>query len=472
MRKTKIVCTLGPSTDTDEVLEGMIQAGMNVARMNFSHGTHEDHKRRIEQVRRCSEKLQMPVALLLDTKGPEIRTRDFENGKVELVDGQTFTLITEEVLGDQNRSTISYKNLYQDVQVGSKVLINDGLIEMEVEKIEGTDIVCHVIHGGIVSNHKGINVPQTKLSMPYVSQQDLEDILFGVEQDVDFVAASFVRSAEDVAQIRSILKEHGAADIKIISKIENAEGVDNIDEIIAASDGIMVARGDMGVEIPGEDVPVIQKILIRKVYEAGKIVITATQMLESMIHNPRPTRAETADVANAIFDGTSAIMLSGETAAGEYPVEAVAMMNRIALRTEESINYKKRFDNYGRRTGADITTAISHATCMTAHDLNAKAILTVTKSGTTARMISRYRPDCDIIGCTMSTRVLRQLCMSWGVTPHLLQEESDVFELFDAAVKICKSENMLQTGDVVVMTSGVPIGKSGTTNMIKAEVVE
>ncbi|MDE7063373.1 MAG: pyruvate kinase [Lachnospiraceae bacterium] len=472
MRKTKIVCTLGPATDSEEVLEALIREGMDVARMNFSHGTYADHERRLQDVRRISDKYRRPVAVLLDTKGPEIRTKNFVGGRVELVAGQEFVLTTGDMEGTAEKTAITYENLYQDVNIGSRILIDDGLIEMKVTDIRDKDIYCKVINGGFVSNHKGINVPAVRLSMPYVSDKDREDLLFGISHDVDFVAASFVREAADVRQIRAFLDANGGNNINIIAKIENREGVDNIDEIIDACDGIMVARGDMGVEIPGEEVPAIQKMIIRKVYRAGKQVITATQMLESMMKNPRPTRAETTDVANAIYDGTSAIMLSGETAAGAYPVEAVKTMVRIAVCTEADIDYRKRFHNYERDASPNITDAISHATCTTAHDLNAKAIVTVTKSGGTARMISRYRPDCSIIGCTTEPKVSRQLNMSWGVRPVLIEEEREVFTLFASAVNRSKELGEFAIGDVIVITSGVPIGKSGTTNMIKVEVVE
>ncbi len=356
--------------------------------------------------------------------------------------------------------------------MGTKILIDDGLVGMKVEEIREQDIICRVLNHGAISNHKGINVPGIHLAMPYMSEKDRKDILFGIEQEMDFVAASFTRSAEDVLEIRKLLDENGGEKINIIAKIENGEGVENIDAIIEAADGIMIARGDMGVEIPGEEVPVIQKMIIRKVYEAGKQVITATQMLDSMMKNPRPTRAETTDVANAIYDGTSAIMLSGETAAGEYPIEALRTMVRIANRTERDIDYKKRFFQYERQANPDVTDAISHATCTTAYDLNAKAIVTVTKSGRTAREISRYRPDCDIIGCTMEERVSRQINMSWGVTPLVIPEEKDTFELFAHSVEEAKKRGYLDSRDTVVITSGVPIGTSGTTNMIKVDTVD
>lgn len=472
MRKTKIICTMGPATDSPEVLEQLILAGMDVARLNFSHGTHEEQGRRMQVIREARAKCGRPVAILLDTKGPEIRVRNFEGDKVLLENGQDFTLTGRELLGNKNIASITFPDLHKDIKTGTKILIDDGLIEMEVKEIKDGDIVCTVLNGGYVSNHKGVNLPGVHINMEFLSAVDREDILFGIENEVDFVAASFVRCADDVKQIRHLLNWNGGGGIKIISKIENQEGLDNIDEIIEASDAIMVARGDMGVELPEEEVPIAQKMIIRKVYEAGKQVITATQMLDSMVKNPRPTRAETADVANAIYDGTSAIMLSGETAAGKFPVESLAMMVRIAERTEQDIDYKKRFFVRDRESNPDVTDAICHATCTTAYDLNSSAIIVVTKSGRSARMISRYRPACDIIGCGTSEMVCRQLNMSWGVTPVLLEEKQDIFELFDYAVKESKKKGLVKPGDTAVITSGVPIGMSGTTNMIKVEVVE
>lgn len=472
MRKTKIICTMGPATDSPEVLEQLILAGMDVARLNFSHGTHEEQGRRMQAIREARAKCGRPVAILLDTKGPEIRVRNFEGDKVLLENGQDFTLTGRELLGNKNIASITFPDLHKDIKTGTKILIDDGLIEMEVKEIKDGDIVCTVLNGGYVSNHKGVNLPGVHINMEFLSAVDREDILFGIENEVDFVAASFVRCADDVKQIRHLLNWNGGGGIKIISKIENQEGLDNIDEIIEASDAIMVARGDMGVELPEEEVPIAQKMIIRKVYEAGKQVITATQMLDSMVKNPRPTRAETADVANAIYDGTSAIMLSGETAAGKFPVESLAMMVRIAERTEQDIDYKKRFFVRDRESNPDVTDAICHATCTTAYDLNSSAIIVVTKSGRSARMISRYRPACDIIGCGTSEMVCRQLNMSWGVTPVLLEEKQDIFELFDYAIKESKKKGLVKTGDTAVITSGVPIGMSGTTNMIKVEVVE
>ena len=472
MRKTKIICTMGPATDNEEVLRTLIENGMNVARLNFSHGTHEEQGKRMETIKRLRKELNKPVAIMLDTKGPEIRVRDFEGGKVMLEADSLFTLTNKEMLGTPEKASITYKDLYKDVEKGTHILIDDGLVDMIVEKIDGEDIVCRVINGGQVSNHKGVNVPGSHVNMPFLSKVDIEDVCFGISQEVDFVAASFVRSAADVNEMRKLLKDNGGENIRIISKIENAEGLTNIDEIIEASDAIMVARGDMGVELPEEEVPIAQKIIIKKVYEAGKQVITATQMLDSMIKNPRPTRAETADVANAIYDGTSAIMLSGETAAGKYPVESFLMMAKIAERTEQDIDYKKRFFHRDANNNPDITDAICHATCTTAYDLNSKAIIVVTKSGRSAKMISRYRPACDIIGCATSEQVCRQLNMSWGITPVLRVEKKDGFELYDYAIRESQKQKLVDVGDILVFTSGVPIGESGTTNMIKVEVVE
>ena len=471
MRKTKIVCTLGPATDNEEVLRQMMLEGMNVARCNFSHATYDEHKKRMDMIKKLRKEVGQPVAILLDTKGPEVRVKNFKDGRVTLEEGQLFTLTADEVEGSTDQVCVTYNRLYEDLEVGMRVLIDDGLIEMTVEQVDRTNIVCRVINGGVVSNHKGVNVPDVDLSMPYISDKDREDILFGISQDVDFIAASFVQKKEDILQLRRLLEKNGGSDIKIIAKIENAQGVTNIDDIIEVSDGIMVARGDMGVEIPYEEVPVIQKKIIKKVYRTGKQVITATQMLESMIKNPRPTRAETTDVANAVYDGTSAIMLSGETAAGAYPVEAVKTMVRIAERTEQDVDYRKRFYQSARETDTDITNAICHASCTTALDLNAKAIVTVTKSGTSARMLSKYRPESDIISCATTEKVCRQLSLTWGVTPIVIKEEKEVFHLFDKAIQAAVKMKLLGAGDLTVITSGVPIGVSGTTNMMKVQVV-
>lgn len=471
MRKTKIICTLGPSTDKDDnVLRELILAGMDVARFNFSHADHEEHLGRFRKIEKFREELGIPVATLLDTKGPEIRIGNFkDNKKIELKDGQTFILTSRDIEGDETQVSLSYPNLINDVKIGTTILIDDGLIEMTVIEITDTDIVCKVNNSGVISNKKGVNVPGVHLSMPYISDKDRADILFAIEHKYDFIAASFVSTAEDVKEIRKILDEHNSQ-TKIIAKIENSHGVDHIDEIIEAADGIMIARGDMGVEIPYEEVPVIQKMIIKKVYNSGKQVITATQMLDSMMKNPRPTRAETTDVANAIYDGTSAIMLSGETAAGAYPVEALKTMVKIAIRTEADIDYKKRFRLSDSCQCPDITDAISRATVNTAHDLNAKMIITVTTSGRTAKMISRYRPDCQILGCTTDPIVCRQLNMAWGVTPLLVAVEYDTFELFDHVTQAVQKAGHLKDGELAVLTAGVPLGTSGTTNIIKVQI--
>ena len=469
MRKTKIICTIGPASEGEDKLKELMLAGMNVARFNFSHGTHEEQKAKFARVLRVSNELGLPVATLLDTKGPEIRLRDFEGGKAMLESGQTFTLTTEEIMGTSEKAAISYKGLKNDVSTGSMILIDDGKIEMRVEKITDTEIQCRVVNGGKVSNHKGINVPGAVLSMPYISEVDYADIKFCAEMGYDFLAASFVRKREDILEVRKILDEYNSK-AKVIAKIENMQGVQNIDDIIRVSDGIMVARGDMGVEIPLEDVPVIQKMIIKKVYDAGKKVITATQMLDSMMKHPRPTRAEATDVANAIYDGTSAIMLSGETAAGMYPIEALKTMVRIAVRTEQDINYLQRFKMRKTMSNPDVTNAISHATCTMAGDLNAAAIITVTKSGRTARMVSKYRPNCPIIGGCLTEKIYRQLALSWGVIPLMIEEKTQAEELFDYAVDAAEAAGIISKGDVVVLTAGVPLGVSGTTNLIKVQV--
>ena len=470
MRKTKIVCTLGPSTDDEKVLRQLMLEGMSVARMNFSHGSHEEQKRRLDMVKKLRKELGLPVAALLDTKGPEIRIGDVEGGKVELKTGQTFCLTTEEMIGDATKVSITYKDLYKDVCPGNSILIDDGLIGMEVQKIEGEDIICQVKNGGFISNHKGVNVPGVELKMPFVSQKDYEDIVFAAEQDYDFIAASFTRTAEDILEIRKILEEKGGQYIHIIAKIENMQGVENCEDILRVADGIMIARGDMGVEIPLEEVPVIQKKLIRMALKASKPVITATQMLDSMMKNPRPTRAETSDVANAIYQGTGAIMLSGETAAGAYPIEAVRTMAKIAERTEQDIDYSREFKPRRLAERPDVTSAISHATCTTAMDLNAAAIVAVSKSGRTVGRIAKYRPSCPIIGCVTHPRVCRQLSLMWGVIPVEMQEEETADELFDHAVRLAEDKGLISRGDLVVITAGVPLGLSGTTNMLKVQV--
>lgn len=471
MRKTKIVCTLGPATDNEKVLKQMMLSGMNIARFNFSHQTHDDHKKRIDLLKKLRGELDLPIAALLDTKGPEIRIGLFENGSVILKEGQDFTLTTREVTGTSEIVSISYKGLPGDVSAGKHILIDDGLIDMTVENVNGTDIICKVLNSGKISNNKGVNLPGTFLSLPFISEKDRSDIIFGIKNDFDFVAASFTRSVADVIAIRSVLENNGGDNIRIIAKIENAEGVRNLDEILKAADGIMVARGDMGVEIPYEEIPKLQKLLIKKAYNAGKLVITATQMLDSMTQNPRPTRAEVTDVANAIYDGTSAIMLSGETAAGKYPVESVKAMSRIACYTEADIDYKKMLATRNLDDTPNVTNAISHATCTTAHDLGAAAILTVTKSGQTARFISKFRPSCPIIGCTPDPKVYRQLNLSWGVVPVMTKENKSTDALFDDAVSSSVKKDLLSNGDLVVITAGVPLGISGTTNLMKVQIV-
>lgn len=471
MRRTKIICTMGPATDNEEVLKDLMLAGMDVARLNFSHGTHEEALERINLIKKVREELDIPVAILLDTKGPEVRVKNFKKGKVQLKEGQKFTLCTDDVEGDETQVSITYSNLPNDVKVGNRILIDDGLIEMEVLSVKGTRILCQVKNGGVVSDKKGVNIPNVSLSMPYMSQKDIDDILFGIREDVDFIAASFVRTADDIKEIKNLLQNNGGRNIRIIAKIENAEGVQNIDDIVRETHGIMIARGDMGVEIDMQDLPVIQKRLIKKTYRAGKVVITATQMLDSMIRNPRPTRAETTDVANAIYDGTSAIMLSGETAIGKYPVETVKTMASIAERTENDIDYVKRLDRMNFDSRMDVTNAISHATCTTAHDLHAAAIIALTYSGGTAMQLSRFRPSCPIIAPTLSIKARRQLNLSWGVIPIMSEARSNTDELFDHAVECAQKTGLIKDGELVVITGGAPMGVAGTTNIMKVHLV-
>ncbi len=466
MRKTKIICTIGPASESEEKLRELMLAGMNVARFNFSHGTHEEHKKKFDRVIKVSNELGLPVATLLDTKGPEIRLRDIEGGKTELVSGQKFILTTDEILGNNEKVSITYLNLKNDISAGTTILIDDGLIEMVVDEIDEADIICTVINGGPISNHKGVNVPGAALSMPYISDVDKSDIMFGCDMGFDFLAASFVRCREDILEVRKILDEHNSH-MKIIAKIENMQGIHNLEDILTVSDGIMVARGDMGVEIPMEEVPVVQKRMIKMAEAQGKHVITATQMLESMIKNPRPTRAEATDIANAIYDGTTAIMLSGESAAGRYPVEAVKTMAKIAERTEQDIDYAGRMKRKENIDSFDVTTAISHATCTTAIDLKATAIITVTISGFTAGMISRYKPSCPIIACSVSPKICRQLSLSWGVIPIWIARESSTDDLFEEAVRAAEKAGYIKKGDKVVLTAGVPLGISGRTNMMR-----
>ena len=470
MRKTKIICTLGPATDAPGVLEDLIRNGMDVARFNFSHGTHPQQKERLDRLKEVRARMGVPVAALLDTKGPEIRLKNFVNGKEVLEAGQRFTLTTREVEGTKDICAITYKNLPQDVQVGTTIMIDDGLIRMTVEEKTDTDIVCLVANGGPVKDHKGVNVPGVHLTMPYMSAADREDLLFGVEEDFDFVACSFCRSAADVMEIRRLLEENGS-NMRIIAKLENQEGVNNIKEILAVADGIMVARGDMGVEIDFTEIPVIQKDLIAYTLASGKHVITATQMLDSMINNPRPTRAEITDVANAVYDGTSAVMLSGETAAGKYPVESLKTMAAIAERTERDINYFERMRAMDPDMRLGIGGATAHAACTTANDTNASAIVTVTKSGATPRLISRFRPDAPIIACVLEEQVRRQLSLTWGVTPLMMDYVTSTDDMIEGSVAVAKEAGLLHDGEIAVVTAGVPAGIAGTTNMIKVHLV-
>lgn len=471
MRKTKIICTLGPAADNEDILRKLMLKGMDVARINFSHGTLEEHKVRVDRFKKVREELRLPVPLLLDTKGPEIRTGKFASGEVTLKEGDSFVLVNEDVMGDETKSAVTYKELYKDVWKGGRILINDGLVELEVSEVRGADIWCTVLNGGVIGNNKGINVPNAEIHLPSITQKDIDDIIFGIENEFDFIAASFVRKATDVIEIRRVLEKYGGQGIKVIAKIENREGIQNFDDILKVSDGIMVARGDLGVEIPVEEVPVVQKQLIEKCYRNGKPVITATQMLDSMIRNPRPTRAEASDVANAIYDGTSVIMLSGETAAGKYPIETLEMMCKIAEKAESSRDYWKRFSTMLYDTLSSVTNAISHATCTTALDLQASAIITVTQSGHTARMISRFRPACPIIATTTDPRVHRQLMLSWGVIPFLVKEAVSTDEMFDVGVEKALESGMVKNGELVVITAGVPVGISGTTNILKVHIV-
>ena len=470
MRKTKIICTLGPSTDKDGVLRELIANGMNVARFNFSHGSHEEHKGRLDLLKSLREELGKPVAALLDTKGPEIRLKDFKNGTEMLEAGQTFTLTTRDVEGTKEICSITYKDLPQDVAPGGTIMLDDGLIKLQIQTVNDTDIVCTVLNNGKIKNKKGVNVPGVHLSMPYMSQRDKDDIIFGIEQGFDFIAASFVLTAQDVYEIRNLLNEYDS-NIRIIAKIENREGVNNIDSILAAADAVMVARGDLGVEIDFTELPGIQKTIIDRSFSFGKPIVTATQMLDSMMVNPRPTRAEISDVANAIYDGTSAIMLSGETAAGAYPVEALKTMSAIAERTEQEGHYLRgrlMEPNTGKISVSDAT---AHAACLTAKDVNAAAIVTVSESGTTARLLSKYRPQQPIIACVMKEQVQRQLSLSWGITSLMMPLAHSTDELIEMSTALAKENGFLHNGELAVVTAGVPVGISGTTNMIKIHMV-
>ena len=470
MRKTKIICTLGPSTDKEGVLRELIANGMNVARFNFSHGSHEEHLGRLEKLKALREELGKPVAALLDTKGPEIRLKDFKNGVENLVAGQTFTLTTRDVEGTNEICSITYKDLPMDVEPNGTIMLDDGLIKLQIQTVNDTDIVCTVLNSGKIKNKKGVNVPGVHLSMPYMSQRDKDDIIFGIQQGYDFIAASFVRTAQDVYDIRNLLNQYDS-NIRIIAKIENREGVNNIDSILAAADAVMVARGDLGVEIDFTELPGIQKTIIDRSFSFGKPIVTATQMLDSMIVNPRPTRAEISDVANAIYDGTSAIMLSGETAAGAYPVEALKTMSAIAERTEqEGFHLRGRTMDFNPGK-ISVSDATAHAACLTARDVNAAAIVTVSESGTTARLLSKYRPQQPIIACVMREQVQRQLSLSWGITPLMMSLAHSTDELIEMSTALAKENGYLHNGELAVVTAGVPVGVSGTTNMIKIHMV-
>lgn len=472
MRKTKIVCTLGPATDDVNILKEMMLNGMDVARINMSHQNHQKHLERVDMVKKLREDLSLPVALMLDTKGPEIRIGKFKDSKIQLKKGQTFTLTADEILGDESIVSVTFKGLVKEIAVGTKILIDDGLISLVVREIAENSIICEVLNDGFLSANKGINIPGLRLSLPFISQKDFDDIKFAVEQKFDFIAASFTRNADDIKKLRKALLDLGGSHIKIIAKIENSDGINNIDEIIKAADGIMVARGDLGVEIPLENIPSIQKKLIKKACNAGKHVITATQMLDSMMKNPRPTRAEVSDVANAIYDGTSAIMLSGETAAGLYPIDAVKFMASIATKAESDIDYKKRFFSLPLDLKTTITSAISHATCTTALDLGASAILTITRSGKTAKFVSKYRPSCPIIAVTSDQTVLRQLNLLWGVIPLYMKNDfKDLNQLSEEVVKAASNANLIKDGDLIVVTAGLPLGRIYGTNFLKVHLV-
>ena len=469
-KKTKIVCTIGPASESVDTLKELIKTGLNVCRLNFSHGNYEEHGKRIDNIKAARNEMKLPIAILLDTKGPEIRTGKFSSPEVNLVEGQNFIITMEEVLGDETKCTVSYKELVNDVKPGNQILIDDGLVGLAVKEIKGQEILCIVQNAGTIKDNKGVNVPNVKINLPAITPKDKKDIEFGIEQGIDFIAASFVRKASDVLAIREILEENNATNIQIISKIENQEGVDNIDEILEVSDGLMVARGDLGVEIPTEDIPIVQKELIKKCNILGKPVITATQMLDSMIRNPRPTRAEVTDVANAIFDGTDAIMLSGETAAGKYPLESVKTMASIAIRAEQTLDYEELLKTKVKLRQLNITNAISHATCTTAIDLKASAIITATASGYTARMVSSYRPSAPIIAATNSEMVMRQMGLVWGVYPLLAEKGLSTDDVFEKSVQSALDMDYISSGDLVVITAGVPVGIAGTTNLINVHI--
>ena len=472
MRKTKIICTLGPAVDSEDMIRTLIRTGMDAARFNFSHGSHGEHLERLNMLKSVRDAMGRPVATILDTKGPEIRIRSFDTKSITLESGDIFTLTTQDVVGNRGWVSVTYPKLHEELAPGQEILIDDGLVAIRVDRIEGAEIVCTVENGGTLSANKSINIPGVHIQLPALTEKDVDDIRFGVANDFDFIAASFVRRAADVEAVRAVLHECGGDDVKIIAKIENQEGVDNLDEILEAADGIMVARGDLGVEIPAARVPILQKQMIRKGLQLGKPVITATQMLDSMMRNPRPTRAEVSDVANAVFDGTSCVMLSGETAGGKYPVEAITAMVGIVTETENAIDYWKQFQKQRILPASNINDAITHTCCLTAKDLNAKAILTATYSGRSARMICRFRPACPIAALTMREKVRRQLNLSWGVIPFLTGEVNSTDRIFSLSAEVALKEKLVENGDTVVITAGVPLGKSGSTNLIKAQVID
>ena len=471
MRKTKVICTIGPASEDEATLTELCKAGMNIARLNFSHGTHEEHKKKFDLIKKVRNKLCMPIAIMLDTKGPEYRIKTFKDHKIELHEGDTFIFTTDEIEGDETRVSVNYKHLIDDLVVGDRILVNNGLVIFEVTALEGTNAICKTLAGGILSDRKSMNFPNKIMKHEFLSEQDKADLLFGIEQGIDFVAASFVSTKEDVESIRKFLDQNGGSDIDVIAKIENRSGVDNIKEICEIADGIMVARGDLGVEIPAYEVPSIQKYLITTCRLLGIRVITATEMLESMIEKPRPTRAEVSDVANAVYDGTSVVMLSGETASGKYPVEAVKTMVQTLEATESNIHYAKRFRN-ADTTIANIIDAVSHSACSMAIDVSAKCIIVNSLSGRTARMVSRYRCPVDIIGMTTSEKVWRKLNMSWGVTPALCGTYDSMESMFANSLRVAKTTLNLQAGDNVVLTGGLMNGESGNTNIIKLETIE
>jgi pyruvate kinase len=471
MRKTKIICTIGPTSDNEDVLREIIKKGMNAARLNFSHGDYEEHGRRIDIVKKLRKEIFAPIAIILDTKGPEIRIGNFTNKEIELIEGQEFTITTRDIEGDHSIVSVSYDALHKDVKVGGAILINDGLLALRVESIEDKDIHCRVLNNAVISNHKNVCVPNVSIDLPAVTEKDISDIRFGIEKGIDMIAASFVRKASDVVEIRRVLEKYGGESILVISKIENHEGVENIDEIIKYSDAIMVARGDLGVQMPTEDIPIIQKMIIHKCNKAGKPVITATQMLDSMIRNPRPTRAEASDVANAIFDGTDAIMLSGETASGKYPVETVTVMAKIAEKAEGALDFEGLIQKRRMHQSITVPDAVCFAAVTTAMELNASAIITATQSGLSARMMSKYRPKAQIVATTQEWRVARKLSIVWGVSPIIVEKMVSTDEVILKSVEQAATQGVVRKGDMVIIAAGIPIGYAGTTNFMKIHIV-